>query len=537
MAKLAPQIPKHFAVLHFPYHEPFQDDLRQLPGAHFDKSRKAWLVPVDLLAEGLRLAQIHGVAVRAVPCTQVPSQACALSSRPLHYYQHKASAAARAAGAYLIDFETGLGKSAAAIDAVQESKAQNCLILCPPGVITVWEDELDRWAGATAIVAKTGVWAEELLQTPTTGYTIIPYSRLPESETAPIGQFAAIVLDESHSVKNPKAKRTKAVQAIRAANPDALLIETTATPIANTPKDLWTQLDLLKPGAFGSYWKFCDRYCYVEKGTYGMKIDGLREDNAAELRARLELCSMRVTKAEVAHLLPLFLVQSIKARPPAQEQRELGQLSAAFAQGSHSKHEANASAFYLASASSKIEMAVEQVKLAVEAGETHIAVMCYGHDTAARLAKAVGASYLITGAMDQAKREERMSHAKHSRRAISVITMKSMLQGIDLTWNSTAIYAELYYSPLVMIQSLGRFNRLSGRAPTKALLLVLEGTLDELVSRAVLSKIEDANRVFKAGIGEDALTKALGDSATDEEFIARLSVAANAGVFDDGGGY
>src|SRR5204862_452073 len=57
---------------------------------------------------------------------------------------------------------------------------------------------------------------------------------------------AAVVLDESHYVKNPQAGRTKAALALASAlPPDALRLALTGTPILNRAEELVTQLRVL----------------------------------------------------------------------------------------------------------------------------------------------------------------------------------------------------------------------------------------------------------------------------------------------------
>src|SRR5690606_2486101 len=58
-----------------------------------------------------------------------------------------------------------------------------------------------------------------------------------------------IVLDESHSIKSPSAKRTKAMLRLRDCAKRRYVL--TGTPIANTFLDLYTQLEFLEEGLSG----------------------------------------------------------------------------------------------------------------------------------------------------------------------------------------------------------------------------------------------------------------------------------------------
>lgn len=62
--------------------------------------------------------------------------------------------------------------------------------------------------------------------------------------------FNTVVIDESHRMKNPKAKQTKAIQKIAKEMKHRILLSGTA--IKNKKEELFTQLDLVAPGKFKS---------------------------------------------------------------------------------------------------------------------------------------------------------------------------------------------------------------------------------------------------------------------------------------------
>jgi non-specific serine/threonine protein kinase len=69
--------------------------------------------------------------------------------------------------------------------------------------------------------------------------------RLPWLEST---RFDLVVLDEAQAIKNPGARQTRAVKALRA---DARLA-LTGTPVENRLGDLWSLFDFLNPGLLGS---------------------------------------------------------------------------------------------------------------------------------------------------------------------------------------------------------------------------------------------------------------------------------------------
>jgi SNF2 family DNA or RNA helicase len=116
----------------------------------------------------------------------------------------------------------------------------------------------------------------------------------------------------------------------------------------------------------------------------------------------------------------------------------------------------------------------------------------------------------VSGALDPHKRNEEIKKAIAAESAVLVATMKSTGIGIDLTKFTQAIFAELYYSPEVMEQALGRFSRMSGTLPSNVMLLVMEQTLDERIASRLHDKLEAINLAIKAGATSEQLCSSLG---------------------------
>lgn len=130
---------------------------------------------------------------------------------------------------------------------------------------------------------------------------------------------ALLVVDESTSVKNPKAQRTKALTALarRAAYRRIL----TGSPITQSPLDLYAQLCVIDPKPFGlsSFYAFRNRYAKLAKRTVrketvlpdGTKVWKAREfqevvgyQRLDELQERLAAISSRVLKEDCLDLPP-----------------------------------------------------------------------------------------------------------------------------------------------------------------------------------------------------------------------------------------
>ena len=103
----------------------------------------------------------------------------------------------------------------------------------------------------------------------------------------------ALVLDESHRIKNPKSKTTEAVMALRSLTTKRIII--TGTPIANKPEDIWSQFFFLDGGLLlgNDYGTFKKQFKVDLKGTHDMSIF---EASLKLLRDKISKVSIRRTK-------------------------------------------------------------------------------------------------------------------------------------------------------------------------------------------------------------------------------------------------
>ena len=118
------------------------------------------------------------------------------------------------------------------------------------------------------------------------------------------GSSFLLAVDESTTIKNPKAKRTKALVAIgKSASFRRIL---TGSPVTKSPMDLYSQCGFMDTELLGhdSYYSFQGRYAVTRTQRMGshsfQQIVGYR--NLEELSTKLDSFSYRVTKDEALDL-------------------------------------------------------------------------------------------------------------------------------------------------------------------------------------------------------------------------------------------
>jgi hypothetical protein len=187
--------------------------------------------------------------------------------------------------------EQGLGKTVQALAALEADDAYPAVVVCPASLKLNWMREIEHWLPhrTTTMVSGTSNVGRETAEITVLNYEIVHAHAARLSLSPP----KALVLDESHYVKNPRAKRTQAVR--RLANslaPDALRLALTGTPVMNHAEELIAQLRIIgRLEDFGSGARFARRF----QGA------GAEERIHWHLRRR---CFVRRLKSEVLPQLP-----------------------------------------------------------------------------------------------------------------------------------------------------------------------------------------------------------------------------------------
>lgn len=220
--------------------------------------------------------------------------------------------------------EQGLGKSKQLIDAltaeIGAGTIQAGLIICPNGLKSNWAGEVEKFSSLPYAVFGSGRSARRVaFQSLRAAFYVINYeavdAELPSLKALLRFKPMALVLDESHRIKTPDAKATRAVLALRSYAARRYIL--TGTPVANKPDDLWSQMYFLDDGlALGDTFEEFQR-------LYGSAAAGYR--NMEQLRERVAATSLRRTK-EQALTLPAKVYRRIAIDLSGQQRAMYDQL-------------------------------------------------------------------------------------------------------------------------------------------------------------------------------------------------------------------
>jgi superfamily II DNA or RNA helicase len=201
--------------------------------------------------------------------------------------------------------DMGLGKTVQCLALLTKAKEAEgpcpSLIVCPTSVLSVWRDEVKKWAPSLTILTWHGSdRAEKRRMLKKVDIIVTSYSILRRDieELSKI-RFRYVVLDEAQYIKNWTTSTAKSAKKLQADHRLAL----SGTPVENHLVDLWAVFDFLAPGFLGKLTAF--------QKNYVRPIEDGDAKTLEALRARVRPFIMRRRKEDVATELPPKTQQSL----------------------------------------------------------------------------------------------------------------------------------------------------------------------------------------------------------------------------------
>lgn len=465
-------------------------------------------------------------------------------------HQRKALEASWAARYYALFMEMGTGKSKVAVDNIgilyERGEINAALIIAPKGVYDNWvkgeipthlperiQRQVMRWSPN-----RSQTYEKALVEFITSKDEALKiFVMNVEAFSTPRGTDAGtaflhknpdnmIIVDESTTIKNRKASRTKNIVGLRKRCKYRRIL--TGSPITKSPMDLYAQCDLLEEKCLGfnSYFAYQNRYANVQRRTMGhrsfQEIVGYRRLD--ELSAKLDKFSNRVLKRDCLDLpekvylrreVPLTVEQDklyVQMKKLALAQLESGALATTASVLTQIMRLQQICCGHLMTddgtmSEIKNNRMSELLGLVEEVQGKAIIWATYSHDIQ-QIEKAIAKMFsedsvaTYYGATAQDERQEIVDRFQNPDDPLRFFVgqPKTGGYGITLTAANTVIYYSNSYDLEIRLQSEDRAHRIGQTNRVTYIDLVSPDTVDEKILTALRDKIDIAGKVLNEDV-------------------------------------
>jgi len=304
-------------------------------------------------------------------------------------------------------------------------------------------------------------------------------------------EWDILIMDECHAISNPEAKRSVAVKSLRSKYALAM----TGTPIPNKPINLWNTLDLLQPGAWGTYHEFGVQYAGAfkkynpfKKGRDKTEWQYKGATNTEELNKRLRSSVMiRRLKEQVIHNLPDKVENTIPLPrvPKIARQYERYQRM----DDESPEKQGTMARLHRDTGFAKIDAALELIDNKLSSGRKLVVFAVHKGILDAIQNKYYATSVRICGSTAQKDRQPAVDRFQTDPNCnLFIGNIRAAGAGITLTAASDMLFVELSWSEGDMKQAAARCHRIGQKESVQIDYMVLEDSLDANILRSVRSK-------------------------------------------------
>ncbi len=428
----------------------------------------------------------------------------------------------------------------------------NTLVVTRASVRRSYGREIERFTHHRAFVIETQTDCMQLDDLEAM-YVVIGWEMLPDCiESILKWKPVNVIYDELHKCKSwkrwgatPRPDGTvkfdplgnMAAAAYRVSRAAKYRLGATATPIKDRVRDLWAQMDLVHPDAWGPFYKpdkasFAGRYCAARGGAFG-GIETTGSSNLDELWDRASIVAHSVPHSVTHRHLPprRRLVTYIQTK----DQNAAAGFAAVMKKAAKGGRGMLLEAKLMEAAAKKRKYLLELVSEAVENAQKVI-IFTGRREDCDKLAEEVRKEFAHeakvfsghggTPAGDRDTIQQEYMAAAGP--AILVGTGDAWGEGVNLQDTDLMLIAMLPWTPGQIVQWEGRVARHGQKRPVLIQYLVAENSVDEHVADVILSKLPAVETVAKddsvAGLA-DQLRGSDDEEAIIDSILSKLGVA------------
>jgi len=391
--------------------------------------------------------------------------------------------------------EQGLGKTVQALAALEIDDAFPAVVVCPASMKLMWEREASRWLPERSVAVLSGRTAAGWGEAARDAEILVVNYDILEAHFERLAARGpkALVLDESHYVKNPQARRTKVAIELAGRMPEgSLRLGLTGTPILNRPEELIAQLRVLgRLKEFGSGARLARRF----------KTAGSDDRLHWNLRAH---CYVRRTKKQVLPQLPSKRQETVPVLLSNEQDYRLAEsdviawlqslpldlktMDAKVGAAARAEQLVRLNSLRQLAAEGKLSSALAWIEDFMASDEPLVVFAEHIAIQKAVIAQFPNALHIL-GADSSERRQQAVDafQAEDGPRLI-VCSLKAASQGITLTRASNVAFLELDWTPARHDQAEDRLHRIGQESAVTAWYLLAPNTIDETMAELLQRK-------------------------------------------------
>ena len=443
---------------------------------------------------------------------------------------------------YAYFMEMGTGKTKVLIDNLamlyDKGKVDGALIIAPKGVVGTWYNNEIPAHLPDHIDDVTVLWQANITkqQQEKLDYLFEPEENLhilimnvEALSTTKGTDFAAkfldshntlMAIDESTTIKNPNAKRTKNILKLSETAKYKRIM--TGSPVTKNPLDLYSQCEFLDPWLldYTSYYAFCNRYAEMKTmHAHGRSIQVVDKfKNLGELSDTLKNFSYRVLKEDCLDLPDkIYMKRNIKLTPDQFKiYKQMKDQAIAMLNGKVTStatvltqlmrlHQITCGHFTADDGSTQPISNNRMDELMGVLEETEGKAIIWAHyqyditNIIQNVVKKYGEGSIVDyfGLTPQEERQPNIKKFQDDPRCRFMVgTPSTGGYGITLTAANTVIYYSNGYDLEKRLQSEDRAHRIGQQKPVTYVDLICDDTVDEKIVKALRKKINIASEVL-----------------------------------------
>jgi Helicase conserved C-terminal domain/SNF2-related domain len=352
----------------------------------------------------------------------------------------------------------------------------------------------------------------------------------------PSYSVAGLVVHNCHDYASYDTRRSLAVKEIAASAVRKYGLS--GTPMTSRPRDLHNVVDILCPGRLGVFFREGENNNGTYKSSYGRMFcgsfqktvgsgpeakvvwDHSGKSNMELLKKRLSYFMLRRVAKEVDPQLPAKTRQIVDVKIPA------GKMITPTMD--ILKDKAHLRRVLDLAADGKMAQVVSIIKGHIEEGEK-VLVFCHRRNFAESIVDSVqgfedcGATF-VHGELPRKERDARIMQAERATGPfVFACTIESCSTGIDLSFASVVVFAELVWEPGDIAQAEERVYTVGSGKKAFYQYIIARGTGDELILRTVIEKLDDFETII--GTTGDGMKVDLAKKRRPEDALAALAEA------------